>query len=301
MSEFIKYLQSEEKIIQPITEAQRKLQSSFVDINKNIEFPPIAISIGKYNSSGREYPNAFATYGNFSALMAPSKARKSFFKSLLVASYIGGKATEFTTSIKSHRKDSGYILDFDTEQSKFHAQKVFRRVVPMTGGNPDFYKPFSLREFSARERIEIIETAIYSSEYSNNIEFIIIDGIADLITDVNDVKESVMLTDKLLRWSSDKKCHILNIIHTNPGTHKPKGHLGTNIMQKAESVARLEYIDDKQTAIEFPLTRNYPIAPLIMEIDSDELPFIVGEKQAMAFDDKIDTAIKPNQKFDEAF
>jgi len=301
MSEFLKYLKSEEKVIQPVTEAQRKLQSAFIDINKKIEFPPIAISIGTHYVGGKEYPTAFATYGNFSALMAPSKARKSFFKSLLVASYIGGKVTDFTTSIKTHRKESGYILDFDTEQSRFHAQNVFKRVVPMTGSNPEFYKPFALREFSARERVEIIETAIYSSEYSKNIEFIIIDGVADLINDVNDIKESMLLIEKLMRWTSDKKCHILNVIHTNPGTHKPKGHLGSFIMQKAETVARLELIDERQTAIEFTYTRNYHIEAMVMEIDANGLPFIIGEQQAVTFEEKAESAIKPNSTFDLAF
>jgi len=295
MSEFLKYLAIDEPIVKPVSENQKKLESAFVDITKKIEFPPVAISIGLHYLGSSSYPTAFATYGNFSCLMAPSKARKSFFKSLLVSAYIGGNANQFTTSIKSHKSKGGYILDFDTEQSKFHAQNVFKRVIPMTGSNPDNYKPFALREFSSSERVEIIETAIYSSEYSDNIDFIIIDGIADLIKDVNDIKESTMMIEKLMRWTSDKKCHILNVIHTNPGTNKPKGHLGTFIMQKAETVSRLEYIDERQTKINFPFTRNYPINDLIMEINSDGLPFIVGEQLSM-IEEPI--SLKPNTNFE---
>lgn len=295
MSEFLKFLNSEEKIIQPVSEAQKKLASAFVDVNKKIEFPPIALSIGSHSVGSNTYPTAFATYGNFSCLMAPSKARKSFFKSLLVASYIGGNVNQFTSSIKTHRSNNGYILDFDTEQSRFHAQNVFRRVIPMTGSNPDFYRPFALREYSVSERIEIIETAIYSSEYSDNIEFIIIDGIADLVKDVNDIKESTFIIEKLMRWTSDKKCHILNVIHTNPGTNKPKGHLGTFIMQKAETVARLTLLDERQTSIEFPFTRNYPIGNMTMEINSDGLPFIVGEQLAIIEEKSV---IQPNMNFE---
>lgn len=278
MSDFLKYVQSDEPIIQPLKEAAKRLEKAFIDVDAKIEFPPVAISIGSHQVKGNTYPTAFATYGNFSALMAASKARKTFFKSLLVASFVSSNTNNFTKSILGHKKKEGFILDFDTEQSRFHAQNVFKRIKEMTGSKRENYKPFAMREFSVSERIETIEYALYESEYKDNIQFVIIDGIGDLVRDVNDIKEATFIVEKLMRWTSDKNCHILNIIHTNPGTNKPKGHLGTFIMQKAETIAQLEYVNERESNISFPYTRNYPIESLVMGVDDNHLPYIVGER-----------------------
>ena len=70
----------------------KMLADSFVDVTATLQSPPLAVSIGSHSYGGNEYPNAFGTYGNFSCIVGASKARKSFFKSMLVASYIGGNA-----------------------------------------------------------------------------------------------------------------------------------------------------------------------------------------------------------------
>ena len=63
-----------------------------IDLNEDIPYPPNVISIGEHTYGQSTYPTTFGTEGNFSAITGAGKSRKSFFKSLLVASYIGGDA-----------------------------------------------------------------------------------------------------------------------------------------------------------------------------------------------------------------
>lgn len=98
----------------------------FVDVRKKIEYPPVAISMGKHSLGTREFPIPFGTYGNFSCIVGASKSKKTFLKSMIMASYIGGKANQYANSIKSHRDRDCFVIDIDTEQSAFHAQNVFK-------------------------------------------------------------------------------------------------------------------------------------------------------------------------------
>jgi hypothetical protein len=67
-----------------------------LDVAEDIAYPPVAISCGTYIDVGtdgtkRTYPIPIGTYGNFSFTHAYPKVGKSFFMSLLVSAYQGGK------------------------------------------------------------------------------------------------------------------------------------------------------------------------------------------------------------------
>ena len=56
------------------------------------------------------------TRGEFSCIVAQSKTKKSFNKSLIEACFLGGKSDSYTDHIKSTNKTDGYIISIDTEQ-----------------------------------------------------------------------------------------------------------------------------------------------------------------------------------------
>jgi hypothetical protein len=246
-------------------------REAFVDVKAKLSMPPIAISIGDHEYRQERVPNSFGTYGNFSCVVGASKARKSFFKSLLIASYIGGNSSEYAPDFKTHRNDDSFILDFDTEQSQYHSQRVFKRVCEISGGYTEYYKPYSLRKFDFRERLEFIEWCMLESEYKDNIGLVSIDGFADLVSDVNDLKQCNELTQKLLSWTDISQCHLTGILHTNFGSDKATGHLGSSIMKKAETVCVLEY-GETETTVKFKYTRGFPIDEFSFFIGNDGLP-----------------------------
>jgi hypothetical protein len=244
---------------------------AFVDVNEKLLHPPVAVSIGSHEYKGDSIPNAFGTYGNFSCIVGASKARKSFLKSLVMAAYIGGKTNTYAPDFRSHRVGEGFVLDFDTEQSAYHSQRVFKRVCDLVGGNANFYKPFSLRKYTFRERLEFIEWCIMESEFKSNIGLVSIDGFADLVSDVNDLTQCNEMVQRLMSWTDVSQCHLTGILHTNFGSNRPTGHLGSAVMKKAETVCVLEY-GQEATSVKFAYTRGFPIDDFEFSIGGDGLP-----------------------------
>ncbi len=285
---------------------QNIYDSSFIDVTKKIERPPIALSIGEYSMGGKVHKIPFATYGNFSCIVGPSKSKKTFLKSMMIASYIGGKANQYAGNIRSHRERDCFVIDIDTEQSTYHAQNVFKRVVRMVGvDNHEFYRPFALRPYEPKQRLEFIEWLIYESDMRDNIGFVSIDGMADLVDDFNDLKESQKVVQKIMKWTDDKQFHLTTILHSNYGTMKAVGHMGSSVYKKAESVCSIVNNDSTITA-NFTQTRGFPIESFDYDVDKDTgLPFILGnnslsvklDKEFVDFEKPI-ININPSDAFD---
>lgn len=248
--------------------------SHFVDIEEVLKPQPVAISIGETEYKGNHYPISFGSYGDFSCIVGASKSKKTFLKSLLTACYIGGSANLYGDIIKGHASNDKFIIDIDTEQSQYHSQRVFRRVAEMVGVNPKFYKPFALRKLSANERLDFIDWIFTGSEYKDNIGLMCIDGVADLVNDVNDLEASNNVAQKLLKWSAESNCHIITVLHRNFGSKKPTGHLGSAVLKKAETVVFVEK-DDELVNVTAEYTRNQPFENFTFEVRKDWLPHIV--------------------------
>jgi hypothetical protein len=249
----------------------------FVDIEQHIEHPPIAISVGTHKYKGVTYPTQFGSYGDFSCIVGASKSKKTFLKSLLIASYIGGNSYRYAPNIKGHNFEDKLVIEFDTEQSKYHCQKVFRRVAEIVGKNPETYKPFSLRQLSVNERLQFIEYIFMESEYRNNIGLASIDGVADLVTNVNDEEQSYSVAQKLLEWSSKSNSHIITVLHRNFASNKPTGHLGSAVLKKAETVVFIDKDEEFVKAVP-EYTRNLPFEEFKYGIDEDWLPYIIRDE-----------------------
>ena len=91
----------------------------FINIDEELTQPPIALSIGTHKYKGGTYPTQFGSYGDFSCIVGASKSKKTFLKSLLIASYIGGNAYRYAPNIKGHDTKDKLVLELDTEQSRY--------------------------------------------------------------------------------------------------------------------------------------------------------------------------------------
>lgn len=249
------------------------MEQSEVDLRKAIDHPPVAISMGEYLYQGQHYPIPFGSYGDISCIVGASKSKKTFFKSAIVAGYIGGQSDKYFPSMKGLENEGKWIIDIDTEQSKYHAQRTFRRAEYMTGVLNANYKCFALREYTPPERLKFIEWLLYESPYANNIGLVSIDGYADLVTDFNNIDQASDLSNKLMKWSSDKMCHITGILHRNYGTQKPVGHVGSFILKKAETVVFIDNDKDAgYTKVTCEYSRGLPFEDVYFEVNDDHLP-----------------------------
>ena len=254
------------------------VKNSEIDLGEVLKHPPIAISIGTYEYKGESYPTPFGSYGDISCIVGASKSKKTFYKSAIMAGYIGGNSINYFSNIKGHNNRKKWIIDIDTEQSKFHSQRTFRRVQEMTGINNPYYRCFYLREYSPPERIKFIEWLLNGSEYSGNIGLVSIDGYADLVTDFNNIDQASDLSGKLMKWSSEQNCHITGVLHRNFGTQKPVGHVGSFILKKAETVVFIE--SDADTGfvnVKCEYSRNRPFEDINFDIDENALPYSIAD------------------------
>lgn len=262
----------------PIIDYKQIFKDSLIDPGEEIKQQPIALSIGESNYKGITYPIPFGSYGDFSCIVGASKSRKTFFKSMIEAAFIGGQSNIHNPSIKGHNADKKFVLSFDTEQSHFHTQRVQRRVLELIGGNCEFYKTFGLRSYTPKERFDFIDWVVFESEFKNNIGLMSIDGFVDLVTDFNSLEQATGLTEKLLNWTAKGKMHCTGILHKNFGTAKPVGHVGSSVLKKAETVVFVEKDDDDITVVKCEYSRNQPFKEIKFNVDdNDWLPKEIQE------------------------
>ena len=251
-----------------------------VDLTEKIARPPVCLTKGEKIYKGKSGLTKFeiplATYGNFSFVQAPPKSYKTFFMSLLSGAFAGGNS-KYVGNIQSHRGDK-QLVHFDTEQGKWHCKRVFMRVIDIMGTNtiPDFYHTFSLRELNYNTRRKYIEYKLQQMvDEGKEIGFVIIDGIADLVSDVNDLKGSNLVVQWLMEITTKFNCHVITIIHSNYGSDKPTGHLGSLLEKKAETQYSLKRNEDTGCIdVICRRTRNVPFEPFAFNLTDTNLPII---------------------------
>ena len=260
-----------------------------IDINKKIEHPPVAISFKTKEVSTKDglksFPNAIGTYGNFSFVQAPPKSMKTFFVSLLGSAFCNPKG-KFTRGMDSFR-DNKHFVHFDTEQGEWHAQRVFKRIQWMNKGlSLDFYHTFALRKISYRSRIDFIEYYLECmKEEGKEIGLVVIDGVADLVSDANNLEESSAIVQKIMAWTTIYNCHIVTVIHSNNGSDKPTGHLGSFLEKKTETQIQLSRDENKLGAITVSCkrSRNTPFEQFDFKLDPSGLPKIINTDDLINF------------------
>ena len=116
-----------------------------------------------------------------------------------------------------------------------------KRILRMAGLPDDrdsgYLEFLALRKYIPEQRISIVEQAIY---HSPDIGLVIIDGIRDMVYDINSPGESTRIISKLMQWTDDRQIHIHTILHQNKGDENARGHIGTELNNKAETVLLVE-------------------------------------------------------------
>ena len=102
-------------------------------------------------------------------------------------------------------------------------------------------------------------------------DLIVIDGIADLQRNTNDLEESDALVGALMSLSTKTNTHILCVLHTNPGSDKARGHLGSSLQRKAETVIFV-HRNGECSVVEPQFCRNEPFERFAFQVNSDGLP-----------------------------
>ena len=159
--------------------------------------------------------------------------------------------------------------------------------------NAGCYHTYGLRSIGYKTRIDFIDYKLRTISENNEIGLVVIDGIADLVSDVNSIEESNECIQRLMTWSEKYNCHIILCIHTNNGSEKPTGHLGSFAQKKCETGIILEKNeeDDGIITVRCKQSRGFSFEPFSFKVTEFGYPKIISD-----LDDDLGDAIQPKKE-----
>ena len=79
-----------------------------------------------------------------------------------------------------------------------------------------------------------------------------------------------------MSWTLEYNCTILTVIHSNHGTNKATGHLGSALYKKAETAIQLmPNFDEGYIEVLCKESRNFPFNSFSYKIDDYGLPSVI--------------------------
>ena len=240
------------------------------------------------------------TAGNFSLFIGKAKARKSFLVTIAASMVVSNDYIMNGLFSGDLPKERNQVLLFDTEMSKKAVWLSLNRICRQTGiDNPTNLHVFGLRSKSAAERLDLIEYALYNMP---KVGFAIIDGIRDLITSINDEEQASMITGKLMKWSEELNIGIVTVLHQNKGDDRARGHVGSELCNKAETVLSITKSEnDPEISIVAPeQCRNKEPESFAFSIDETGLPVIISgfvEEKRTPFSKSPQKSLSEHEKY----
>lgn len=213
------------------------------------------------------YGSVIASEGNISAIVGAAKSKKTFLCTALVGALLrpSGTASFGITPSQS------LVLWVDTEQSASHVLKVIQRIQRMAGVDEsqpyDMLKTLTLREIEPKERFNILRDAI--AYYRPRL--VVVDGISDLMYNSNCIEESDAVVGEFMALSTEYKCHIMSVLHTNPNSDKARGHIGSTLQRKVETMIYVRKVGER-SVVEPQYCRNEEFAPFAFHVTEEGLP-----------------------------
>jgi hypothetical protein len=220
---------------------------------------------------------SLGSVGDFTLITGKPKSKKTFLLSLIASSMYNDSLSEAIRGQFPEGKNK--IAYFDTEQSKYDVQKVANRIKALSAApveNSLFI--YSLREWNHETKKKIIEDFVNDDD---TIGLVIIDGIRDLLSDINDPKQATLISEWLLELTAKNNIHLITVLHQNKGDNNSRGHIGTELNNKASSVISVT-LDPKNNSVSIvspEFMRGQSFEPFAFQINEDGLPKVLKEHE----------------------
>ena len=210
------------------------------------------------------------TKGNISAVEGIAKSKKTFGLTLMMSCIARGESVV----PKFLPVGSGKLAWIDTEQSKSDAHKVVKRIEYMAGGDEGLLF-FGMKQYAAKERLSKTEAML--EKYGSEIDVLVIDGIRDFVRDFNNPIESSDMVALLMKWTVDFDMHICVVLHANKSDGNMRGHLGTELENKSETVFKIAKMDNMKDTSEVSekFGRGKNIEPFMFTINDRGMPELI--------------------------
>lgn len=224
--------------------------------------------------------------GDLTTITGPAKSGKTFLVSMLMACCVNRRVLEFERICEEPLR----VVLLDTEQSRMTTKRILTdrvsKMIGLTDPNqsstlnafPDeqFYV-LNARSLTPKERVDMLRLAIET--YKPDI--VIVDGIADLMDDINNGPDATTLMQQLLGMAAAHNCNITTIIHLNRSGERLnlRGWIGTVMVQKSYEVLNCEKVFKTQIfSADLTFSRRFHLErTLYYEIDQEGLPFATAK------------------------
>ena len=261
-------------------ELESYLSKGEIKATDKITIPPKILFVGDCT---------IATFGNFSASTGKAKSKKTFNISAMVAAAVTNSTVlNYRACLPEGKRN---ILYFDTEQSKFHCHSVLERIYKLSGLSLKEDDPrlmfWGLREYTPKLRIAVID---YALRKYDEVGLVIIDGLRDLMYDINNGKEATDVMTVLMAWTSVYELHIHTVLHLNKNDNNPRGHIGTELETKAETVLIISKntMNNSVSEVKPMHMRDKEFTTFAFHIDDNKLPVLDSSMSV--------TVVKPREK-----
>jgi len=256
---------------EPVDKWQQFRLKSKIDLTKRDPVPPVCLSIIEGDKT-----SIVGTLGNISLILGMAKARKSYVVSSIAAAFLTGK--EFLNFTGSLPEGKNKVIYADTEQGNYHTRKIFERILRMAGlpvdKETERIEFLRLRSFGHTDIADFLEHTIYNTD---NVGVLIIDGVRDMVKDINSSEEGSKIARLLMRWSDERQIHILTVLHQNKGDGNARGHIGSEFSNKAESIIKVEKnnTEKEKSIISSHMLRDVDFEPFTFTIDENDFPAVI--------------------------
>lgn len=202
--------------------------------------------------------------GELVADCGKAKSGKTFFLSIIMAGCLTQKALALKRYGLAENAESAEmkplrVLWLDTEQSQQSTQEILKdRIIPLSTVselNKTFYA-FNLRGLGYDRRQKMVEVAVRAIKP----DIVILDGIKDLMTDINDAVQATIIMEKLMALAKEMNCCIVCVLHQNKSEQdrNMRGSIGTELTNKAFEVFQCEIISENNGKTDtFKVTHTY--------------------------------------------
>lgn len=229
---------------------------------------------------------AFATLRNFSQVIGLPKSRKTWFSQMVAGSFLAAQlGNKYDDNLAGEKINDGNasVLIIDTEQGDYRAAKMQSTIAAIAGLSTEqvgkYLTVLSMRKFGS----DISFIATVAQMILQRPSLVIIDGIADLVTNPNDPAQSAIIYQFLLQASAKYNCHIMVVIHANHSAvnkdkddamSRGRGHLGSDLERKSEANISLRKpeSDSTVTNVTFESTRDKTPENFAFRIDGNGMP-----------------------------
>jgi hypothetical protein len=220
-----------------------------------------------------------ASRGELVMIYGPPKSRKSTILNCITSSaFMDHEDTTLGFHLDLNSEDEILYIDTEMPMTAFHRRQMKLNKMCGFDGQQDIprFSAFSLKPYTFRERISQIEYFIKSKP---NLAFIVIDQMADLVSDINDRESAAHLIEKLSYWSDFSQAVIVGALHVSRNSKDMTGVIGHEMAKKMDSGFYLEkQSSSRYTKVTHLLSREQDVDNFLFDHNEYGYPVLVRDE-----------------------